>query len=587
MAPLEDDADRVAACIEPLFPRFLVALYLAKSKPPEATVRGRNPPSHINCLQIHFTPDHLTTIRSYIRDGKRPEKDSNGGRYIDTLEFWKDSHHQLQNEANEQRARIFRLERELDAYKDAESQVQSGQKRKTPAPDAAANPRGKKRKRASVNASELGAGGRNTTEPSGSILTDVQDDSVPKIRDPGLPDAIFALQKSLLASPAEPATSASQIQFIISMIRKQALPTELPSPTSNSSNSLLRPSLAAHLPETLLITAAFSNNDDPFSPANARIFLPLIFSAIDKLGQTHMHLGFTYQDQLIYAITKLMKDILDQICHLAASSPISNPDNSKLTFPTTTKRPRRSKRVTRKTNTPCLPPPSSPDQTISSSHKEITHLSNFLTSTIHTLHPTTRPTDRAIAEGWLFFLLQCITAILKSFVFGEDDELWEIVCTTTYDTVVQPPTQNSENCKLRDEERARKERQAPWLINLLERSLQCLDKNEKDGGQMGSRNTLHRNGVERDRGRTPLYKKLRIQLQETIFTHLFPRTQLIEFKHALPKPHDPGIDPESWTGVGEMDVADKFKAEVWRLVGWERLREWIECDVDERTEGGE
>lgn len=96
---------------------------------------------------MHLLTDHLANFRSYIRTGQRPELDSNGAQYIDTLDFWKDSYHRLQNQVSEQEARVYALERELDVFKNAKPQNHSEQSKKKPPPVTAC---GKKRKRATV-----------------------------------------------------------------------------------------------------------------------------------------------------------------------------------------------------------------------------------------------------------------------------------------------------------------------------------------------------------------------------------------------------------------------------------------------------
>lgn len=122
---------------------------------------------------MHLLTDHLANLRSYIRTGQRPELDSNGAQYIDTLDFWKDSYHRLQNQLSEQKARVYALERELDVFKNAKPQIQSEQSKKKPPPVTA---RGKKRKRATVTVNhpeneeqEAIAGPANTvTDPQNS-----------------------------------------------------------------------------------------------------------------------------------------------------------------------------------------------------------------------------------------------------------------------------------------------------------------------------------------------------------------------------------------------------------------------------------
>lgn len=155
MAPIQDIGETVSRYIEPSFPRFIAALFLVKSKPPETSVQGksriiRTSDQPISC---GFT-DYLTKLRSYVRTGQHPDVDSNGARYIDTSQFWRDSHQRLEHEVKEQRARIYALERELDGYKEAKPQDLSEKDAKRASPTTIANLRGKKRKRLTKTASQ-------------------------------------------------------------------------------------------------------------------------------------------------------------------------------------------------------------------------------------------------------------------------------------------------------------------------------------------------------------------------------------------------------------------------------------------------
>ncbi|KAL8879215.1 MAG: hypothetical protein Q9198_003134, partial [Flavoplaca austrocitrina] len=173
------------------FPKFLAALFLIKIKAPEVSVQ-----------------DYLAKLRSHVRTGQRPELKTNDARYVDTLDFWKDSFHQLQNQMNEQKARVYALERELDLSKATRPQSLSDQTDKKAPP---AITRGKKRKRATLTANQSEFNGQqdvvdltNTvTDPlnargfgsSGRVLNEKSTIGLLTLLDSQLSDAFYALQK--------------------------------------------------------------------------------------------------------------------------------------------------------------------------------------------------------------------------------------------------------------------------------------------------------------------------------------------------------------------------------------------------------
>lgn len=157
------------------FPRFIAALFFAKSKSVEISVSGKSIPFRRECWHcLHLVTDYLANVRSCIRAGQRPEIVSDGTRYIDTLEFWSDSHHRLRGELNEQKARVYTLQRELDSFKGAQSQDQLKQRREKPPPVTAC---GKKRKRATVPVSQPEIGEQKASALSTDTPPDPQNAS--------------------------------------------------------------------------------------------------------------------------------------------------------------------------------------------------------------------------------------------------------------------------------------------------------------------------------------------------------------------------------------------------------------------------
>ncbi|KAL8800471.1 MAG: hypothetical protein Q9200_007231, partial [Gallowayella weberi] len=130
--------------------------------------------------------------------------------------------------------------------------------------------------------------------------------------------------------------------------------------------------------------------------------------------------------------------MLNQIHHLATSLVTTARPRQKApviaAVESPAKKPRRSARVMGQD--PAAPAPQRPQiqpqpaatTVIPTDDSTIQTLTTSLLHAISSLHPCTRPSDRAIEEGWMFFLLTRIGQVLKSFVFGEEDELWATAC---------------------------------------------------------------------------------------------------------------------------------------------------------------
>ena len=554
---------------------------------------------------ICFT-DYLAKLRSYIQNGQHPESASNDARYIDTLGFWKDSHKRLEDGANEQRARIYALERELDAYKEAQSHDRSEQDGEKPPPNFAANGRGKKRKRANRTASQSRINEHKASDFATSMPAIVPDptrilshgnadeqrinDLILTFLDPELPDAVYALQKCLSAPSIESHTTTIIIVFIASTLRSWACSaTQTSSCNSTQSKDILRLKTATP-PADTGPTTPYEREDECFTPATAFVIFPIILTAIDKLSSAPN--ARLHERQSIYAVIKLLKDILDQICHLASS--VGHP-SLKPTKPPS-KKPRRSARVSgRNPSAPSrtlreqqIPPihtaiiPSSPYK----QSKHLTHLCAFLVTAIQALHPSNnhpQHSTRKIQEGWMFFLLHRISAVLKSFVFGENDEAWNTACYGNGgggggggDIPTPIEDENSSSKRTSADQRAEKERQASWLILLLEKSMHCfLHQEQQRHVPMNNTNVTTKNNDSNENSKPHLSSPLQSQLQDTIFASLFNHDSTL-FKAALPEPGDPGLGIDKWAGLESADVVDWFKAAVWRLVGWERLRGYLD-----------
>ncbi|KAI4251816.1 MAG: hypothetical protein LQ352_004644 [Teloschistes flavicans] len=514
------------------------------------------PQSNLKAIMpLHY----MTKLRSFISTGQRAEDDSSGARYIDTLAFWKDSHLRLQQELNEQRARIYTLERELDASRSASALTSSQAIMKRGALKSGSIGRGKKRKRGTADGNEIKTetqDGSNTVRglPSGSFGS--LNESLSRAHEAGLPDAVYALQKSLSSSPLDPSTTASIVRFLISEIHRSAVPTDMSPNHSFSQTQAVHTCLVAPAKHaTANASRASSNGGDFGGTTTSAIFLSLL-NALESLGSvTEVSI---YQRQLIYDIVELLRDLLDHMCDLAATNTRQNHACKALA-------PERRSTRSKKQTTYDVPRLAPDDNTMK--------LCRLITYALQNMKKE-READRAIVEGFTFFLLRRVGEVLRSFVFGEEDVGWKGVWAPEDTRDVQWGPSGDE--RLRQEQRTAKEAQAPYLIWLLERAMTCFSsaRNTIDKS-LASRQSIVKSASKA--GQVILCEQVKLKLQHTILKDVIGQ-DVQEFKDSLYGPQNPQINVEPWAEIPRSDVVSTFKAEVWRLIGWECLKDSIDWE---------
>ncbi|KAL8759914.1 MAG: hypothetical protein Q9184_003474 [Pyrenodesmia sp. 2 TL-2023] len=550
---------------KPSFPEFVVALFLARSKPPGTAIR-----------------DYIAKIRSHVKHGRRPD-DRDGARYTDTLAFWKESHQRLQEELNEQKARVFVLERQLDEARSADPPtILPEVLKKRPAPDPAPVGCNKKRKTGNTEVAEAVNEGRRDVAGTALLPADPLDMSRPwthadtfstqvdgRLLDDlitGLCDAAYVLQKSLLQTPLDSSMTSSLVLNIVLRIRTriisvQPLKEARGVAEASSSLSLLPPSSAPIIDDSVMFhpSSPLQPSDgsrDVVSPgmntkhwrslsnkrlldgATGRTIFTILFSAMDQIG--HIDDSDATKGQLIYAVVQLLKDTLDQICQLASVTPTNNQIKNGML---TRLRSSQGKQPTELQTLDLVPA------------DDIMGICSFLVGALQSLQKG-RPADEAIKEGFTFFLLGRVGKVLKAFVFGEDDELFN---------AVYAEGGNAKIVSLGDcgHKLATKKRQAPYLIWLLERSMVCWSLDTPSVNQGAARTATKVDPVM-------LTEKLKDQLQHTILKEVLG-DDIQGFKDCLEERHDPRINIEPWQPIKQANVMEFFKAEVWRLLGWDCL----------------
>lgn len=361
-------------------------------------------------------------------------------------------------------------------------------------------------------------------------------------REAGILDAIYALQKSIPQSPAIPSQTASIVIYIISEVNRFVTSAE-PLPNHSGADTTHRPQ------ENIVDAHTDKASGEILEPAIGRTVFSLLLDAIDALGHSSDTDGL--QKQLVYLMVKLLDDLLNGICALAAAT-------------TRDSRPSKQGPVRRRsTRGKKLVATLIPEVTPVGS---IMRRCNFLLDALQVLRKG-RPTDQAVMEGFMFFFLRRIGETLKMFVFGEHDEDWNAAWAGK-ETEVRVSVLNDNAVQ---EKKLVKERQAPYLIWLLERALViCNSKSSPSRTAQSSQEKPQPGHCSKD---------VKIQLQQTILKEVLG-DNIHEHSNSLNEPDDLGLNIEAWKAAKQEDVADLFKAEIWRLIGWDCLKGHIEWEND-------
>ncbi|KAL9597729.1 MAG: hypothetical protein Q9179_004167 [Wetmoreana sp. 5 TL-2023] len=515
----------ISVCVSLYLMRDVIRQYIIKTMTRRLITKSR---------KARRGNEYLANIRSYVRAGQHPVDDSDGTRYLDILAFWKDSYQRLQQEVNEQKVRIYGLERELEGTRNPESRAPAPQVDEKAEMETMPSIRSKKRKRAPIVAETKGKVAIKDNQAGSSAIGFVAT-SLSGPYEAELPYAFYALHQSLSSAPVDPSTIASAIILVTSLIRKSATPIE------SSPHADHRPRLAASPADNSPNAWKSLSKEVRLDEPAGRILFPILLAAIDKLEDS-------LQNQCVYAVVDLLRDLLNVVCSRAAT--IAQKQHVERAMP---KR-RRSTRG-QKVTYPQLSE-LAPDETIMG-------ICHFVLSALETLRKGCRA-DQAVQEGFMFFLLRKTGETLRSFVFGEDDEDW-MSAWGQRNTTMQLLS-NDET--LKRQKRMAKEAQAPYLIWLLERSMAYFATNSKS---QSDRQRASQCRV--DRG--ILCGRVKAQLQNTILKAVTGQN-FEEFRDSLKEPHNPGINIEPWPVTKEPDVVDAFKAKVWRLIGWDCLKDCIE-----------
>lgn len=276
---------------------------------------------------------------------------------------------------------------------------------------------------------------------------------------------------------------------------------------------------------------------------------PCLLNAISQITEGVQ--GVVAQPRIIHGIIGLLRDLLERLLVLAAENSKNSPYAKYQT----------GKKLQLKAVFPL------PDDTVMKLCR--------LTIRLVTSLDIQRATDQEVLDGFLYFLLGRVGAMLKMFVFGPDSN--EIL-RPNYESQIPQVTSSSY-----DEERKAAEAQAPYLIYILARIVPLAEEHRK---------YTTRHAVQTPRLSIPPLKTARLShpasatLQSTLLAAVFGPKCSAEFVDGLVYPLSNDVDPDVHIGF-ESDaagletaecMADWFKAEVWRVLGWEVLSGKIAWD---------
>ena len=141
--------------------RFLVALFLAKSKPSNLSAQGTSR-EDLDFLALDSSTEYISSLRSCVREGRRLDGPSSAHSHVNTAEFWRNEFKRSEEAQTELRVRIFELEKMLDARDQsksatlADNKLQEKRRRGANEIEKVADGVGQKRLRMTTNESTSG-----------------------------------------------------------------------------------------------------------------------------------------------------------------------------------------------------------------------------------------------------------------------------------------------------------------------------------------------------------------------------------------------------------------------------------------------
>lgn len=518
--------------------RFLIALFLAKSKPCNIS-----------------TQDYISSLHKCVQEGRRLDSPSTSHSLVNTAEFWRNEFKRSEEAQTELRARIFELEKMLDAQEQSRSVTPAGstsqKKRRRGINEIEGVPgiAARERSRMAVDEPTL-------QDAAGALETFVNDMKSASDHDGAFLQRFYFLQQLMSQSQVEFSVLATVLCQISSDIRRIVSSIK----SSQSSESTKNPSRRNRASRnqqqnTTPVPSSVDQELDKKLASIARIF-PYLLISLDKANQADEDRGL--QGQVIYSYIEILRDLLAHICTLSASQ-----EKKRDPGPRRSAKGRFTRTARRNSSSALSPLP--PDKTV-------LKLSNLLLALISALD-TTNAADNAILEGFLFFLLTRVGTALKVFVFGSD-------CRDFLDLNPQIKAHAADF----GQDKKTTEAQAPHLIYLLDRLIPLASLGSHQCSRVSS---ISLTPPPLPPIKTPAPRVVQNNLtnlptsalQSTLLHAVFSSSaKAVEFSEALtpPLPTEELLCAEytkNILGKEKTDggVGDWFKTEVWRIVGWNVL----------------
>ena len=286
-----------------------------------------------------------------------------------------------------------------------------------------------------------------------------------------------------------------------------------------------------------------------------RLF-PYIIKAFRQLGDVADI--SVCQNLVVYKFVELFRDILEQICTLAATSPNSRQEvPNRKTNPCKTRSKHNQRAASASTiNFPDLKGPA-------------VALCNLL---LHMLFcfDSSFTAEKQVLEGFLFFLIRRTGILLRCFVFGDEEQ-------------DRFPTSDADSRKIAHSDMKICNReaklQAPYLIAILTYAIPFYQRHQTSP-QPFVKSCFP---TVSPASRPTLSHPAAATLQSTLLTAVFGESATAGFKlDALHRPSTPsenlGVTTADIFDQEGGDVAEWFKKAVWEIVGWDVLAELVTWD---------
>lgn len=145
----------------PQLNKFILALFLVKSKAANTTIHGKSSFRISQCVTNGLVLDHLSRLKSFIRDGTRASNERAGKRHVNSVGYWQDAHRKSEATHGELRVRVAELEQQLAKQsppaKGPSSQAKAQGKRKRNEEDGVEGPTSKSMKLGNTTSSAVTA----------------------------------------------------------------------------------------------------------------------------------------------------------------------------------------------------------------------------------------------------------------------------------------------------------------------------------------------------------------------------------------------------------------------------------------------